>query len=147
MIHYDLQCANGHQFDGWFASSDAYDQQVGAGLVDCTQCGSTKVEKQMMAPGIPAKSNRKSEAALAMASGAGDPRHAELMRMMRDYKKHVESHSEDVGVNFAEEARKIHYKESEDRGIRGQATRDEARALIEEGIDVHPLPVLPEEAN
>ena len=147
MIHYDLQCANGHEFDGWFASSDAYDAQAAKGLVDCTHCGSTKVEKQVMAPGIPAKSNRKSNTAMPMTTGAGDPRYGEMMRMMRDYKKHVESHSEDVGANFAEEARKIHYKEAEDRGIRGQATGEEAKALREEGIAVHPLPVLPEEAN
>jgi hypothetical protein len=82
-----------------------------------------------------------------MHAGPADPRYAQMMQMMRDYRKHVESNSEDVGPRFAEEARKIHYKETEERGIRGQATRDEAIELLEEGIEVHPLPVLPEEGN
>ena len=146
MIHYDLQCEKGHLFDGWFQSSAAYDKQAAAGLVECTICGSVKIEKQLMAPGIPAKSNKKSDA-VPMHAGPADPRYAQMMKMMRDYRKHVESNSEDVGPRFAEEARKIHYKETEERDIRGQATRDEAIELLEEGIEVHPLPVLPEEGN
>ena len=146
MIHYDLQCDKGHLFDGWFASSDAYDKQALHGVVECTICGSTKVEKQLMAPGIPARSNKKSNI-VPMHRGPTDPRHAQMMQMMREYRKHVDANSEDVGAGFAEEARKIHYKESEERGIRGQATRDEVMELVEEGIDVHPLPMLPEEGN
>ena len=146
MIRYDLQCDKGHEFDGWFASSDAFDEQQKRGLVECARCGSVKIEKQLMAPGIPAKSNRKS-APVALHSGPADPRMAEMMQVMRDFRKHVDATSEDVGSQFAEEARKIHYKEVEDRGIRGQATREEAIELIEEGINVHPLPVLPEEGN
>ncbi|MBG1233546.1 DUF1178 family protein [Aestuariivirga litoralis] len=146
MIHYDLQCAKGHEFDGWFASIAAFDKQLKRGLVTCSHCGSTEVEKQLMAPGIPAKSNTKPDLPVRMAGGA-DPRAAEMMRLMREYRKHVDAHSEDVGTKFAEEARKIHYKESEERGIRGQATRDEAIELMEEGIAVHPLPMLPEDGN
>jgi hypothetical protein len=146
MIHYDLQCDKGHAFDGWFASSDAFDKQLLHGVVECTICGSTQVEKQLMAPGIPAKSNKRSDA-VPMHAGPADPRYAQMMQMMRDYRKHVEANSEDVGPKFAEEARKIHYNEAKDRGIRGQATRDEALELMEEGIEVHPLPVLPEEGN
>ena len=146
MIRYDLQCDKGHEFDGWFASSFAFDEQQKRGLVECTVCGSVKIEKQLMAPGIPTKSNRKSEP-VALHSGPADPRMAEMMQVMRDYRKQVDATSEDVGSSFAEEARKIHYKEVAERGIRGQATRDEAIELIEEGIDVHPLPVLPEEGN
>ena len=146
MIHYDLVCDRGHEFDGWFASSDAYDKQVLHGRVECMHCGSTKIEKQLMAPGIPSKSNRRTDV-VPMHAGPVDPRAAQMMQMMREYRKHVDAHSEDVGKSFAEEARKIHYKESEERGIRGQATRDEAMELLEEGIDVHPLPVLPEEGN
>jgi hypothetical protein len=116
------------------------------GVVECTVCGSTQVEKQLMAPGIPAKSNKKADV-VPMHAGPADPRMAQMMQMMRDYRKHVEANSEDVGPRFAEEARKIHYKETEDRGIRGQASREEALELMEEGIDVHPLPVLPEEGN
>lgn len=146
MMRYDLVCDKGHEFDGWFASSDAFDEQQRRDLVECTICGSVKIEKQLMAPGIPAKSNRKSES-VALHSGPADPRMAEMMQVMREFRKHVDATSEDVGNKFAEEARKIHYKEVAERGIRGQATRDEAIELIEEGINVHPLPVLPEEGN
>jgi len=146
MMRYDLVCDKGHEFDGWFASSDAFDEQQARDLVECTVCGSVKIEKQLMAPGIPAKANRKSDA-VALHSGPTDPRMVEMMQVMRDFRKHVDATSEDVGSQFAEEARKIHYKEVEDRGIRGQATREEAIELIEEGINVHPLPVLPEEGN
>ncbi|MDE2383108.1 MAG: DUF1178 family protein [Alphaproteobacteria bacterium] len=146
MIHYDLQCEKGHLFDGWFASGEAFERQQARGLVECSVCGSNKVEKQLMAPGIPVKSNRKADAA-PMHSGPADPRFAQMMQMMREYKSHVEANSEDVGPRFAEEARKIHYKEAQDRGIRGQASREEALELMEEGIEVHPLPVLPEEGN
>jgi len=141
MIHYDLQCDKGHEFDGWFASSSAFDKQLDRSLVTCTVCGSVKVEKQLMAPGIPQKSNAKADAPMRMGGGA------ELMKLMRDYRRHVDANSEDVGTRFAEEARKIHYQETEDRGIRGSATREEAVSLLEEGIDVHPLPVLPEDTN
>ena len=147
MIHYDLICDKGHAFDGWFRNSAAYDEQAGRGLVSCTHCGSAKVEKQLMAPGIPAKSNRKSESATKMVAAPADPRLAELMNMMRQMRKHVEENAEYVGDRFADEARKIHYEESEQRGIYGQTTADEAKALVEEGITVHALPRLPEDGN
>ena len=147
MIHYDLICDKGHAFDGWFRNSAAYDEQAGRGLVTCTQCGSAKVEKQMMAPGSPAKSNRKSDSATKMVAAPADPRLAELMNMMREMRKHVEENAEYVGDRFADEARKIHYEESEQRGIYGQTTADEAKALVEEGITVHALPRLPEDGN
>jgi hypothetical protein len=147
MIRYDLRCEKGHEFDGWFSNSDAYDTQVKKHLVECTICGSVKIEKQLMAPGIPTKSNRKSDVARPMAAGPVDPRAQMMMQMMREYRAHVEKTAENVGDNFAEEARKIHYKEKEARGIFGQATPVEAAELIEEGIEVHPLPVLPEDGN
>ena len=146
MILYALHCDKGHEFEGWFASSDAFDKQALHGKIECVVCGSTSVEKQLMAPGIPAKANKKSDA-VALHSGPADPRMAEMIKMMREFRKHVDATSEDVGPRFAEEARKIHYKEVEERGIRGQATREEAIELMEEGIAVHPLPVLPEEGN
>ena len=145
MIHYDLICDKGHAFDGWFRNSAAYDEQVGRGFVICSQCGSAKVEKQLMAPGIPVKSNRKADQ--KMVAAPADPRLAELMTMMREMRRHVEENAEYVGDRFAEEARKIHYEESDARGIYGQTTPDEAKALIEEGIAVHPLPRLPEDGN
>lgn len=147
MIRYDLQCDQGHEFDGWFRDSAAYDKQAARGLVACTVCGSVKVEKQLMAPGIPVKSNRRGDAAQKMVAGPVDPRMAAMMQMVRDMRRHVEENSEYVGTRFAEEARKIHYAEAEERGIYGEATPDDAKALIEEGIAVHPLPRLPEDGN
>lgn len=147
MIRYDLTCNQGHAFDGWFRDSAAYDAQAERGLVSCAVCGSDKVAKQLMAPGIPAKANRKVEAPQKMVSGAIDPRMAEMMRLMREMRRHVEENSEYVGNKFADEARKIHYEEAEKRGIHGEATSEDAKALIEEGIEVHPLPRLPEDGN
>lgn len=147
MIHYDLICDNGHAFDGWFRNSAAYDEQAGRGLVTCTQCGSAKVEKQLMAPGIPVKSNRKADTAAKVVSAPVDPRLAVMMQMVREMRKHVEDNAEYVGDKFADEARKMHYAEAEKRGIYGEASPDEARELIKEGIDVHLLPRLPEDGN
>ena len=147
MIHYDLTCDKGHDFDGWFRDSAAYDEQAARGLVSCTVCGSAKVEKQLMAPGIPVKGNRKEDPAKKMVAGPVDPRLAIMMQMVREMRKHVEENAEYVGDRFAEEARKIHYEEAEHRGIYGEASPDEAKSLIEEGIAVHPLPRLPEDGN
>ena len=147
MIHYDLICEKGHPFDGWFRDSAAYDEQAAKGLVTCTSCGSPKVEKQLMAPGIPVKANRQAEPARTMVSGPVDPRLAMMMQMVREMRKHVEENAEYVGDRFAEEARKIYYEETEHRGIYGEASPDDAKALIEEGIAVHPLPRLPEDGN
>ena len=147
MIRYDLICAKGHEFDGWFSDSAAYDLQAKRGFVECSHCGSNKVQKQLMAPGIPAKSNRKPETPQAMVAGPVDPRMKAMLQMMREMRAHVEKTAENVGDKFAEEARKIHYGEKEERGIYGNATRDQARDLIDEGIEVHPLPRLPEEGN
>ena len=147
MIRYDLHCEKGHEFDAWFSNSDAYDAQVKRRLVECAVCGSVQIEKQLMAPGIPSKGNRKSEVSTAMVAGPVDPRAAMMLHMMREFRAHVEKNTENVGNRFAEEARKIHYNETEQRGIIGHATPDEARELVEEGIEVHPLPVLPEDGN
>ena len=147
MIRYDLICDKDHAFDGWFRDSAAYDAQAAGGLVACSVCGSVKVEKQLMAPGIPVKSNRRERAPQKMVSGPVDPRLAGMIEMVREMRKHVEANAEYVGDRFAEEARKIHYEEAEHRGIYGQASVDDAKALIEEGITVHPLPRLPEDGN
>jgi hypothetical protein len=150
MIRYDLVCDNGHAFDGWFRDSAAYDEQAAKKLVSCSDCGSTEVQKQLMAPRLPAKSNRKvdkTEAPQKMLAGPVDPRAAMMMKMMRDLRKEVERTAEHVGDKFAEEARKIHYGEAEKRGIYGEATGEDAKALIDEGIEVHPLPWLPDDAN
>jgi hypothetical protein len=147
MIRYDLICEDGHEFDGWFSDSAAFDEQSLRGLVSCIHCGSTKVEKQLMAPGIPVKGNRKAEATKPMLASTFDPRQQKLIQLMREVRKAVEENAEYVGNKFADEARKIHYEEAEKRGIYGETTTSDARALIEEGIEIHPLPVLPEDGN
>jgi hypothetical protein len=147
MIRYDLICDKGHEFDGWFRDSATYDKQARRGFVSCSVCGSSKVEKQLMAPGIPAKSNRKDDVPQKMVAGPVDPRVAMMMKMMREMRQHVEENADYVGDKFAEEARKIHFAEAEARGIYGEATAEDATALIEEGIEVFPLPRLPEDGN
>lgn len=146
MIRYDLMCTDGHVFDAWFSNSAAYDDQARQGLLSCPTCGSTEVEKQLMTPGVPAKSNRRSETRQPVFTGA-DPRQAMLLNMMRELRKSIEANAEYVGEKFADEARKIHYEEAEKRGIYGEATIAEATELAEEGIEVHPLPKLPEDGN
>ena len=146
MIRYDLECAQGHAFDGWFSDSASFDAQAEAGVVECPVCGTSDVHKALMAPGIPTKSNAKSDAKPVMQNAPNTPA-AELTDMIRKLRAHVEENSEYVGPRFAEEARKIHYEESEARGIYGEASLQEARELDEEGIEVQPLPLLPEEHN
>ncbi len=147
MIRYDLICDKGHAFDGWFSGSAAYDTQAADGLVNCSVCGSIRVEKQLMAPGIPSKSNTRIEAPKKMIAGPVDPKTQMMLAMMREMRKSVAENAEYVGDKFVEVARQIHYKETERRGIYGEATPADAKALIEEGIEVHPLPVLPEDGN
>ena len=148
MIRYSLRCDSGHEFEGWFRSSAAFDDQAAAGLLSCVQCGSAKVEKALMAPNV-AKSGEeappKPSVPARVPHGAHmPPKVLELLREMRD---HVHKNADYVGNRFADEARKIHYEETEARGIYGEATPAEARALHEEGIAVHPMPHLPEDAN
>lgn len=148
MIRYDLICEDGHEFDGWFSNSDAFDDQSRRGLVSCIHCGSTQIEKQLMAPGIPVKSNRRTEApAKPVLAAAFDPKQQKIAQLLRELRKTVEENSEYVGDQFAEEARKIHYEEAEKRGIYGETTAEDAQELIEEGIEIHPLPILPEDGN
>jgi hypothetical protein len=147
MIKYDLICDKGHEFDGWFRDSAAFEKQSKRRLISCTVCGSDEVTKQLMAPGIPVKSNRKPETSQTMLAGAVDTRTQKLMQIMREVRKNIEANAEYVGDRFADEARKIHYAESEKRGIYGEAKLEDAQALIDEGIEVHPLPRLPEDSN
>ncbi len=158
MIRYQLKCDRRHEFEAWFSSSAAYERQAKRGLVSCPKCGSDKVQKAMMAPSI-AKGNkrRKSEKALEAQPDQAPPpaatdthrlaAHGDLLGAMRKLRAEIEAKSEYVGQRFPEEARKIHYEETPARGIHGEATSDEARALIEEGIEFYPLPVLPEDQN
>ena len=159
MIRYRLNCDHGHDFEAWFASIAAYDRQADQGLLSCAECGSVKVEKAIMAPSISAGRERGFEPpasgpqlpTVALSAPPPVPHAAalpaEIATKLREIREFVRANAEDVGPRFAEEARKIHYEETEARGIYGEATRREALELLEEGITVMPLPVLPEERN
>ena len=141
----NLQCSHGHAFEGWFASHDDYASQRERGLVSCPVCNDAEVTKMPSAPRLnlghdaPAAAPVPAEAAAVQDVAQMTPQHlqAAWMKMVR----HVMAHTEDVGAQFAEEARKIHYGETENRNIRGQASREETEALLDEGIDILPLPV------
>ena len=137
MIKYQLVCDKEHEFAGWFQSGDAFDRQVKRKLVDCPSCGSTKVRKALMAPNV----------AVRKEQAVSQQTRAEIMKAMRELRRKVEDNAEYVGPRFAEEARRIHYKESEEKGIYGEASLAEAKELADEGIDFVPLPVLPEDQN
>lgn len=150
MIHYALVCSKGHSFDGWFRSAADFDKQKEAKALSCPVCGTHAVDRAMMAPAI--ARGRERESVTTTPAGvpqklAADPRASELIKMLRELRKAVMENAEYVGDRFAEEARRMHYGESEQRGIYGEATREEAEKLLEEGIEVHPLPVLPEDRN
>jgi hypothetical protein len=130
MVRYSLSCADGHAFESWFQSATAFDDLAARGLLSCAECGSPKVEKALMAPAV---STRES------LSVPRDPREAALAAMRR----HVEENSDYVGLSFAAEARRIHEGEAPERNIWGEAKPEEAKALLEEGIPVAPLPFMP----
>jgi len=160
MIRYALHCDQGHAFESWFQSSAAYDKQAKRALVTCPTCGSAKVEKAIMAP------------RLARAEGADPPPPAilptpplpslvpgktpvaimspperELRKKLKELRDHLTKNADYVGPRFPDEARKIHYGEIEHRSIYGEASPEEAKELHEEGIEFHPLPILPDEFN
>jgi len=149
VIRYSLSCEDGHAFDAWFGGSEAFEDQRDRGLVACPLCGSTKVDKTLMAPSVSTSRKKRKPAAEreSVPVAANVPSDGEAASMLRKLRQHLTENAEHVGDKFAEEARRIHYNEAEKRGIYGQATSDEARALIEEGIEFHPLPVLPEDHN
>ena len=143
MIVFDLRCDNGHVFEAWFGSSDAYADQRAAGHVACPLCGTTEVDKALMAPSIPTKGNRRPDAPTPAAVKAV------LAKLASDQAKALQS-SEWVGGTFAKRARVMHHGDEPDAPIHGQATVAEAKALVEEGVPIAPLPlpvVPPETAN
>lgn len=148
MIRYQLVCDQGHGFEGWFRDSAAFDDQAGRRLLTCAACGSTAITKALMAPQVVSSREKR-----AKPRPQPQPqRHAshvppEMLEMMRKLRDHIRESSENVGDRFPEEARRIHYDESEARSIHGEASLEEAKALLEEGIEIHPLPVLPEDKN
>jgi hypothetical protein len=169
MIRYTLNCDQGHSFESWFANSGAYDKQAKRGLVSCPVCGSVKVEKAIMAPNL-ASNLAHGDATdprpptpptpppplqpapmppippktpVAMMSAA----ERELRHKLKELRDHITKNAHYVGPRFPEEARKIHYGEAEHRSIYGEASPDEAQQLHEEGIEFHPLPILPDDKN
>ena len=159
MIRYALRCERDHAFESWFQSSSAFDSQVKRKLVACPVCDSTKVEKAIMAPRIVSKKGRETAAPVPTAATAPAPEAApgaqslvmaqerELRAKLKELRDHVIKNADNVGERFPNEARKMHYGEIEHRPIYGEASPDEARALVEEGVEVSPLPVLPEDRN
>jgi len=134
MIKYALQCDAAHEFEGWFGSSSDYDDQAARGLVDCPICGSRGVSKQIMAPAV-AGTKAQSSAPVV------DPKMREMMMTaMGEVRRHVEDNFDYVGDAFAKEARAIHEGKSEERGIYGEASPTEVKALVEDGVRVAPLP-------
>jgi hypothetical protein len=150
MIRYSLVCEAGHGFESWFPSSDSYDAQASRGLVTCPACDSASVSKAVMVPSV-ARTDR--ERAPARPAPADAPvtmitePERQMRAMLRALREHVVAHSEHVGARFPEEARKIHYGEAEGRSIYGEASPAEARALLDEGIEVAAIPVLPDDRN
>ena len=169
MIVFDLKCDNSHSFESWFRSSTSFEEQKQAGLVACPYCDSTSVTKAIMAPNVSAKSNQTrtvpamsddkeagvpavpqsqpkpimpKPSSAALASPEIEKLVEQAVDVMTKLQKHVESNCDNVGDQFVEEVRKIHYGEADERGIYGSASADEAQELIEEGIDVLSLPTL-----
>lgn len=142
MIRYQLSCDQAHAFEGWFSSWDDFDRQVERGLVTCPVCGSANVSKALMAPSVSTARGKEQRQQMVMDAARG-----EVIAKMREMVKTIRANAEDVGDRFPEEARRIHYGEAEQRGLIGQATIEEAAALLDEGIEIAPLPVLPEDTN
>lgn len=142
----NLQCAHEHEFEGWFGSEDDFTSQLERGLLTCPLCGDARIEKKLSAPRLNLRTARGEDSAnrsVALSNHAPGPELAELQARMLQALREVVSSTEDVGDRFAEEARAMHHGEKEHRHIRGQASAQEALELIEEGIDLLPLPMLP----
>ena len=133
----NLQCSHAHGFEGWFASEDEFQSQLARGLVECPMCGDAAIAKLPSAPRLNLGAPAPAESKRDVVATADPDMQAAWMKMVR----HVMANTEDVGERFAEEARRIHYGESEERNIRGQASRAETDSLLEEGITVLPLPI------
>jgi hypothetical protein len=141
VIRFSLHCDQAHDFEGWFRDNADYDTQSKRGFVECPACGSKKVSKALMAPAV--STGRKREK-MALAMGETQKRAlAELKALSQKMRENADY----VGDKFAEEARKIHFGETDPRGIYGEATLDEAKSLADDGVEFMPIPVFPEERN
>jgi hypothetical protein len=137
MIVYDLHCASGHQFEGWFSHADDYAQQKAEGLLSCPVCESIEVEK------LPTASHVRTQLPSLAGRGVAANASGDRQKVLKALNRYVAENFADVGTAFPEEARKIHYGETEARNIRGVTTHDEFKALREEGVEVHALPATP----
>ncbi|MCW5751462.1 MAG: DUF1178 family protein [Alphaproteobacteria bacterium] len=138
MILFDLKCHKDHVFEAWFRDSRAYESQAKAGKIVCPVCASSKVGKALMAPSIASSRQKAKTGAAAQAQAQ-----AEVRQMLLELREQVEKNCEYVGPQFAEEARKIHYGETDPRGIYGEASEQETAELIEEGIEIGRIPWIP----
>lgn len=136
MIRYSLKCEKDHTFDSWFQSADAFEKLMNANMITCSVCGSSSVEKAVMAPGVRPARNDATKLPARPLSGPASP----AEQALRELRKKIEKQSENVGQNFAKEARAIHDGDAPERSIYGEARIDEAKALVEDGIPVLPLP-------
>ena len=158
MIRYALVCEKTHAFESWFQNSAAYDKQAKRGLVACPACGSAKVEKALMAPRLAAAqkhgdarpellpesaAERQQRPSAAAPVAMMSPPERELRTKLKELRDHLTKNADHVGAKFPEEARKMHYGETEHRSIYGEASPQEAKELLEEGIEFHPLPCCP----
>jgi hypothetical protein len=167
MIRYALVCPKGHAFESWFENSTAYDKQAKRGLVSCPICGDLKVEKAIMSPKI-SSGGQRGEAAppsgpaapTAVTPSPGTPAEAakapvalvspqerEFRQKLKELREHLTKNADYVGQQFPEVARKMHYGEMDHRSIYGEASPQDAKEMHEEGIQFHPLPVLPDDRN
>jgi hypothetical protein len=158
MIRYNLRCEKGHAFESWFQSSAAYESQEKRRLVSCPACGSVKVERAIMAPQIVSRKGREAAAPVPAEAPAAEAtaqestpllmaQEIELRAKIKELRDHIVKNADNVGERFPNEARKMHYGDIEHRPIYGEASPEEARSLIEEGVEVSPLPVLPDDRN
>jgi hypothetical protein len=154
MIKFSLICHEGHEFEAWFKSGAACEAQIARSHVQCPHCGSHRVDKAIMAPAVArrAGSDRSCESDRPSEGGSAPPPNASLpspehYRFLRKVRDEIHAKAEYVGGRFAEEARKIHFNESEQRGIYGEASADEVKELAEDGVPFMPMPRLPEDLN
>jgi hypothetical protein len=155
MIRYALACDRAHEFEIWFQNSADYDRQRKRKLVTCPVCHSAKVEKTLMAPQLGSGSKKGRSAPVEAVTAAEptatpvmiSPQEAELRAKLKELRDQLTQNSDNVGAKFPEEARKMHYGETEHRSIHGIASAEEAKEMHDEGIEFHPLPILPDERN
>ncbi|MDF1733781.1 MAG: DUF1178 family protein [Minwuia sp.] len=155
MIRFDLKCTDNHVFEGWFGSSADYESQKERGLLECPICGDGRIGKAPMAPNVASRKDFGTRAPVPVPTGSTpattgsvegevEITPARMVAMLRTLRRHVEQNAEHVGTKFAEEARKIHYGEAEERGIYGEATPEEVEDLQDEGVEIGSIPWLPD---